>query len=146
MTTPTRSSPYVGPSFSAAKVHDAMRLGVVTCRSQTPLRDVAQIMVGYRIHSVVVDDADASGHPWGIVTDLNIAEAAKASGLSELTAGEVASTELITVEADQPLERVAQLMSEHEITHLIAVQPETGGPVGVISALDLAVVVAAEHT
>jgi hypothetical protein len=34
-------------------------------------------------------------------------------------------------------------MSAHQVSHLMAVQPETGRPVGVISALSLATVVAA---
>jgi CBS domain-containing protein len=67
---------YVGPSFDEAKIYDAMRVGVVTCRPQTSLHDVARMMVGYRIHSVVVDDAAATMHPFGIVTDLDVAAAA----------------------------------------------------------------------
>ncbi len=145
MPTPAGSAPYVGPRFAEAKVRDAMRVGVVTCRRQTLLRDAARIMVSYRIHSVVVDDDEGGSDPWALVTDLDVAEAARSDELSELTAGEVASSELVTVGADQTLGRAAQLMSEHEVTHLVAVQPETGKPVGVISALGLAAVVAAEH-
>lgn len=137
-----RQGSYVGPPFEKAKVHDVMRMGVVTCRPQTPLRDVAGIMVGYQIHSVVVDDAQASLHPWGIVTDLDIATAAKHE-IAGMTAGEVIRSKLVTVPADETLERAAELMSEHQVSHLMAVQPETGRPVGVISALGLAAVVAA---
>ena len=36
----------------------------------------------------------------------------------------------------------AQLMSEHEVSHLVVVQPHSGHPVGVLSALDLAGVLA----
>jgi CBS domain-containing protein len=137
-----RQSSYVGPSFDNAKVHDAMRVGVVTCRPQTSLRDVARIMVGYQIHSVVVDDLQASMHPWAIVCDLDIANAAKAK-LDDLTAGDVARSELVTVPADETLARAAQLMSEHGVSHLMAVQRFTGQPIGVISALGLASVLAA---
>lgn len=134
---------YVGPSFKDAKVHDVMRVGVVTCRPQTPLKDVARIMVSYQIHSVVVDDPEASMHPWGIVTDLDVATGATSDG-DELTAEDVAKGEgLVTVAADESLERAAELMAEHRVSHLMAVQRETGRPVGVISALGLATVVAA---
>jgi CBS domain-containing protein len=133
---------YVGPSFDKARVHDAMRVGVVSCRPQTPLRDVARIMVGYQIHSVVVDDPEASMHPWGIVSDLDLATAAT-SDIGELTAGDVAKADLVTVPANATLERAAQLMAEHQVSHLMAIQPDTGRPVGVISALGLATVVAA---
>jgi CBS domain-containing protein len=137
-----RHGPYVGPSFEDAKVYDVMRVGVVTCRTQTSLRDVARIMVGYQIHSVVVDDADASMHPWGIISDLDLAST-PGSRIDELTAGDVAKSELVTVNANESLERAAELMSEHRVSHLMAVQPETGRPVGVISALGLATVIAA---
>lgn len=143
MTTTLQPYPprYVGPELERARVHDAMRVGVVTCRPETTLKDVARMMVGYQIHSVVVDDAQASGHPWGIVTDLDVATAAGPE-LSRLTAGDVVSTELVTVPANETLERAAQVMSEHHVNHLLAVQPETGRPVGLISALGLAAVIA----
>jgi CBS domain-containing protein len=138
-------APYVGPSFKDAKVHDAMRVGVVTCRPQTTLEDVARIMVSYQIHSVVVDDPGDSGHPWSIVTGFDLARAT-ASGKRDLTAEDIAKTEgLLTVAADEPLERAAQLMSAHQVGHLIAVDPDTGRPVGVISALGLASVVASSN-
>jgi CBS domain-containing protein len=135
-------APYVGPSFKDAKVHDVMRVGVVTCRPQTPLEDVARIMVSYQIHSVVVDDPDATMHPWGIVTDLDVAIGASSPD-EELTAGDLTMSEgLVTVPANESLARAAQLMSKHRVSHLMAVQPESGRPVGVISALGIAAVVA----
>jgi CBS domain-containing protein len=42
----------------------------------------------------------------------------------------------------ETLERAAQLMNEHEITHLVVVDPSTKDPVGVLSTLDIAGVVA----
>jgi CBS domain-containing protein len=139
-----RQPHYIGPVFDEAKVHDAMRVGVVTCRPDTSLKDVARIMVGYQIHSVVIGDIGAGDRLWGIVTDLDIA-GASGSDLSGIQAKDVASTELVTVAADETLERAAQLMTEHEVSHLLAVQPETGQPVGVISALGIAAVLAAER-
>jgi len=128
---------YTGPPFAEAKVGDVMRVGVVTCRPQTPLRDVAAMMVGYQIHSVVVDELDGGPQPLGIVSDLDVAGAA-AAGDEQLSAGEVASTELPTVRSDEKLPRAAQIMAEHEVAHLLVVQPDTGRPVGVISTLGLA--------
>jgi CBS domain-containing protein len=76
---------YVGPAFEDAKVHDAMRVGVVTCRPETRLVDAARMMVGYDIHSVVVSDVEGEGDLWGIVTSLDLARVA--DELSSLTAG-----------------------------------------------------------
>jgi CBS domain-containing protein len=126
---------YVGPPFRDAKVGHAMRIGVITCRPETKLTDVAMIMVGYDTHSVVVSDTGAAGS-WGIVTSLDLArEAAK---LDSLTAGEVASTDLVTIDTGASLDRAATVMAENGVSHLIAVQPETQRPVGVISARGIA--------
>jgi CBS domain-containing protein len=131
---------YSGPPLGDAKVGDAMRVGVITCRRETTLADVAKMMVGYDVHSVVVSEVRGDRSPWGIVTSLDLARAA--DELGSLTAGDVASTELITIASDQPLEAAAELMAEHGVTHLVVVQPETSQPVGVISARGLAAALA----
>ena len=131
---------YVGPAFSDAKVHDAMRVGVITCRPQTRLADVAQMMLGYDVHSVVVADVGDEGGPWGIVTTLDLARAG--GDLQQLNAGDVASDELVTIASDEPLARAAELMAEHGISHLVAVDPDTERPAGVISARSLAAALA----
>jgi CBS domain-containing protein len=131
---------YIGPDFERAKVHDAMRVGVVTCRPETRLADVARMMVGYDIHSVVVSDVQGEGGLWGIVTSLDLARVA--DELVSLTAGEVASTDLVTIRSDESLKRAAELMAEHGVTHLIAVQPDTERPAGMISARGIATVLA----
>jgi CBS domain-containing protein len=134
---------YVGPPFNEAKVHDAMRIGVVTCRPETSLRDVARMMASYKIHSVVVEDVE-SANPQGIVSAIDIATAAS-SDPARICARDVATTELVTVPANETLEQAARLMSKHGVTHLVALEPETGRPVGVISASGLAAVLAAPH-
>jgi CBS domain-containing protein len=130
---------YTGPPFDQARVHDAMRVGVITCRPETSLYDVARMMVTYKIHAVVVQDVDPGSRPWGIVTSLDIA-AASGSDLTEHEAQDVASIDLVTVPANETLQKAAKLMAEHDITHLIAVEPATGWPCGMISARDLAAV------
>jgi acetyl-CoA synthetase len=126
---------YLGPAFDDAKVHNAMRVGVITCRPQTKLSDVAKMMVGYDAHSVVVADVDEGGL-WGIVTSLDLARAA--DQLDSMTAADVASTDLVTIPSDASLRDAGKLMDQHRISHLIAVQPEDGRPAGVISSRDLA--------
>ena len=48
----------------------------------------------------------------------------------------------MTIESDAPLRRAAQLMREYGIAHLVAVDPDAGTPLGVISTLDLARIIA----
>jgi CBS domain-containing protein len=76
-----------------------------------------------------------------VVSDIDLAVAC-AGGAPQSSARELARTELITVEADDSLAHAAQLMSEHECPHLLVVEPQGGRPIGVLSALDLAGVLA----
>ena len=63
------------PPFDSATVLDAMRMGIVSCPPDTPLREVARIMATYRIHCVVVAQT-ADDKPLGIVADVDVAAAA----------------------------------------------------------------------
>jgi CBS domain-containing protein len=130
---------FAAPPFEQASVVDAMRVGIVSCPPDTTLDEVARIMATYRIHCVVVSEMEGAT-PVGVVADIDLAAAASRS--RETTAGQLARSEPVTVAADDSLERAAQLMAEHEISHLVVIQPHSGHPVGVLSALDLAGVLA----
>lgn len=121
------------------KVEDHMHAGVVACDPRTPLADVARILADEHIHCVVVagiDTTDSGSRlTWGTLTDHDLIRALD-SGDTSVTAGPIAATEVVTIEPSESLDRVVQLMSEHEITHLVVV--EKGFPVGVISSLDIA--------
>ena len=147
MPTGTTSDPirhsFAAPPFEKATVLDSMRLGVVSCPPDTPLRDVARIMATYRIHCVVVAEV-AEGAPLGVIADIDVAAAA--AGSRDAQARTLARTEAITVHPDDSLQRAAELMSEHEVTHLVVVQPHSHHPVGVLSALDVAGALAWEGT
>jgi CBS domain-containing protein len=125
---------FAAPRFDQATVLDVMRLGVISCPPDVSLREVARMMATYRIHSVVVTEMP-DGAPLGVISDIDIAAAAASP---EARAVSVARTEPLTVSPEDPLELAAQMMAEHEVTHLIVVQPHSGQPVGVLSALDLA--------
>lgn len=131
---------FLAPAFEDASVVDAMRLGVVTCPPDASLREVARTMATYRIHCVLVTDVEGD-RPWGVITDLHLATAAGAD-IDKLTAGDVADTEVVSVGATDTMRLAAQLMTEHRTSHLVVVQPHSGHPVGVLSTLDLAGVLA----
>ncbi len=48
----------------------------------------------------------------------------------------------MTVSSDDTLTRAAQLMREYGTSHLVVVDPESATPLGVLSTLDLARVLA----
>ena len=128
------------PAFTNATVLDAMRLGVVSCPPDAPLREVARILATYRIHAVVVSEVEGD-RPWGIVSDLDVAAAA-GGDLEAPTARDLARGELVTVTPEDSLSQAAHLMAERGLTHVVVVQPHSGQPVGVLSTLDLAGVLA----
>jgi CBS domain-containing protein len=145
MTTTSQRS-YIGPAFEDAKVHDAMRVGVVTCLPDTSLNDAARMMSGYGVHLLIVADAESAGHTrdWGAVDALDVARA-EAEGRVRAV-GEIAVTDLQTIDSNAPLSTAARQMAEHGIGHLIAVQPGTDRPVGVLSAAGLTAVLAWGHS
>jgi CBS domain-containing protein len=117
-----------------------MTTGVICCPPDTPLQEVAEIMAGHRVHAVYVFDDDA-GELWGQVSDLDLVAAARGD-LEHLTAKDASVTPLIAVETDDSLDRAAQLLAENGVSHLAVVDPSTRRPVGVLSTLDLAKVIA----
>ena len=129
-------------SFEQLQVADAMHAGVVTCPLETPLREVARIMATYRIHAVVAFGDDPAEIPgpalWGVISDLDLVRSANAPDFETRTAGEIAATPLLMVPANETLARAAQLMSEHETTHLVVADRRSGRPIGVLSTLDVA--------
>jgi CBS domain-containing protein len=135
-----------GPSLAQVAVVEAMHPGVLTCPLDTPLATVARMMARYRIHAVVVfaeeSDDTADSQLWGVVSDLDLVSAASAGDVEERTAGGTAVTPAVMVAPDDTLAHAAQLMSEHEITHLVVAEPGSARPVGVVSTLDLARVLA----
>lgn len=128
----SRERSYLGPAFGDAKVWDAMNLGVVSCRPDTPLADVARMMTGYDMHAVVVSDLSGTRRAWGIVTSLDLARAG--DEIARLNARDVATTDVVTVDSSEPLGSAARLMADHGVNHLVVVQPGTDRPVGMISS------------
>jgi CBS domain-containing protein len=119
-----------------------MTTGVISCPPETPLREVAEIMAGHRVHAVYVFD-DEAGELWGIVSDLDLVAAARGD-LEHLTARDASVTPLVSVETYDSLDRAAQLLAENGVSHLAVIDPSTRRPVGVLSTLDLAQVIAGQ--
>lgn len=125
--------------LSDIRVKDCMHHGVMTCREGDSIRHVAAVMSNYRVHAVLVTNGNG-GRPVAIVSDLDVATAA-ATG-AECTALEAAATEPLTVSSDASAERAAQLMSEHGVSHLVVLDSAAGYPVGILSTLDIAALLA----
>ncbi len=136
-------------SFEAATVADAMSSGVIHCTPETSLRAVARLMASHNVHAVFVfnygNEADETTELWGMVSDLDVVAAA-CGNIDACTAALSAVSPLQTVTSDEPLTIAAQAMAFNGLAHLAVLDPVTRRPVGVLSTLDVARVVAARTT
>jgi CBS domain-containing protein len=151
MSTPPHSGPRRSPYFDAelppavanATVGDAMRHGVLTCRPDTPMRHVARMMVTNGVHAVLVRGAGAihgGGDSWSVVSDLDVARAAGRSARGEEVVAADACGPALTAKPGEKLTDAARRMADRHLSHLLVLEEESGEPVGVISALDVAAV------
>ena len=130
------------PSLGNLRVADAMHPGLISCSPDTPLRAVARMMALYRVHAILVTahggEELPGGGVWGVVSDTDLLRAAQTGDLDEKASRVIAGNPVLTVTAGDELARAAQLMAEHEISHLIVAEPHTARPIGVLSTLDVA--------
>jgi CBS domain-containing protein len=119
-----------------------MHPGVLSCPPETSLEMAARTMASHHIHALVVSGIERvhGGERlfWRLLSDVDLLEAVRLTPWVD--AGSVAATEIVSVEPSEPLERAADLMHEHRLSHLLVV--DGGVPVGMISTLDIAGVIA----
>jgi CBS domain-containing protein len=135
----TLEGSYLTPSYEHARVADAMRRGVISCPPETSMEEVAQIMANNHVHSVVVSGL-AGGAPWGVVTDQELLTVA--GNAAERLAGSCAGTDPVMVKPSERLDYAVELMRREGVTHLLVGDVESAHPIGVISSLDVAGIVA----
>lgn len=129
-------------------VRDLMHRGLITCRLDASLGQVAVLLAQHRVHALVVADRDS--RPVGILSDFDLlagewlsADAESLAVMRKLTAGDLMSQPIICVEASVPLNGAAQLMVEKEINRLMVT--ENGKPAGIISSSDFVAGIAREE-
>ena len=135
----------ISKPLTATHVAEVMTTGVISCTPDTPLRQVAAIMADRHVHSVYVFDYgvedDETTELWGLVSDLDLVAAGR-KDIDLQTARDSSVTPLVCVRDDDSLDRAAQLMAEYGVSHLAVVDSATRRPVGVLSTLDIARVLA----
>jgi CBS domain-containing protein len=125
-------------------VLNAVQMKLVECDADADARSIARAMADNTVHCVVVkgierQDRHGNRIGWGIVSDVDLM-AGLLPGCTHATADELAASELLVMEPSDTLEHAAQLMAEHETTHVVVV--DGGQPVGILSTLDVARVAA----
>jgi CBS domain-containing protein len=143
---PPNHGSYLTPSVERANVGDAMHAGILSCDRDATLTDVARMMATHHVHCVVVTGlppGDQSPEPLvrGVISDLDLIEASVDGG-SARTAGTVAQQPIINVNPSTALVVAGRLMLTHRVGHLIVVDPDTQRPIGILSTLDIAGILA----
>ena len=120
-------------------VRDLMHPGLLTCHPDATLGQVAVLLTQHHVHALVVADRD--GRPVGLISDYDLlagewlsAEAQGLTAMRKLTAGELMSSPVDSVEADSPVQVAAKILIDKDINRLMVT--EKGVPVGVISISD----------
>ena len=130
------------PGLDRIDVIDAMHPGLISCSLDTPLRTVARMMATYRVHAILVtahgEETLPGGGLWGVISDADLMHAAEAGAFEVTPAREIAHSPVLMVASGDPLARAAELMAEHQVTHLVVIEPGSARPIGVVSTLDVA--------
>jgi predicted transcriptional regulator len=122
----------------ARLVRELMRRGALTCSMDTPIKEVAQIMVVNRTRYVVVtDERNAVA---GIISARSILKA-WGKDLAKTKARDVLLPYTVTTTPDTPLVDAIKEMQKRRIQHLVIVseRPPHKQAVGILSASDLVV-------
>ena len=126
---------YLTPAYEEATVGEAMHPGVIACPPDADVVDVARLMAINHVHCVVLRRGDG----WGLVTAADVLRDA-VGGNGAAGAADMARTPL-TVTARDALARVAERMASEDAEHALVLDA-AGRPVGVLSSLDVAGIVA----
>jgi CBS domain-containing protein len=130
------------------RVRDLMHPGLITCRPDTTLGQVALMLTHHHIHSLIVADRD--GRPVGILTDFDLLAAEWLStdtesleAMRRMTAGEMMTAPVGTIDIDASAHAAAESMLKEGIHRLLVT--ENGQPMGVISISDIVAGMAMTH-
>ena len=135
---------YLVPSLEHATVADAMHPGIVSCEPDATLTEAARMMATHHVHCLAVIGVSHQGPEfgvWGILSDLDLVRAGVGDG-AEKTAGALAQESVYSVTPATPLREAGQLMLTHGTSHLVVIEAESERPIGILSTLDIAGVLA----
>ncbi len=119
-----------------AQLRDVMSTPPAVVEVSAPIVDAARAMRDLDIGDVLVVDGEQL---FGILTDRDITVRAVAQGtpLEAVTAGDVCSTGVLTLSADQTVEDAVRLMSDNALRRVPITEDQR--LVGIVSLGDLAV-------
>ena len=121
------------------QVKEVMTANPACCTPDTPLPEVARMMVDKDCGEIPVVENKESRIPVGVVTDRDIVcrTVAKDKNPLELTAADCMSTSIVTVTPDTPVEECCRIMQEKQIRR-VPVVDANGACCGIVALADLA--------
>lgn len=129
-------------------VRDLMHPGVFTCQPDAYLGQVAVLLTQHKVHALIVIDRE--DRPIGIISDYDLlagewlaVDDESLSTMRNLTAHDLMSYPVDTVEADVPVNEAVQILVEKDVNRLLVT--EDNKPVGVISTTDFVASIAREE-
>jgi CBS domain-containing protein len=123
------------------RVRDWMHAGVVTCRPDTPVTEVARMMRAHHISALVV--TDDGGLAVGVISRTDLANStfveAYLAHWRGMEARHLMTSPVVSVRPDLPVARAIELLRERRIHRLVVTEPAGSGerPVGILSMTDV---------
>jgi CBS domain-containing protein len=122
-------------------VRDWMHTGVVACRPDTPVTEVARTMQAEHISALVV--TDGAGLAVGVISRTDLANStfveAYLAHWRGMEARHLMTSPAVGVSPDTPIAAAIQTLRERKIHRLVVTEPATGGerPIGILSMTDV---------
>lgn len=122
-------------------VGDVMHSGVMTCRQETPIQEVARQMTEQDISALVV--VNSEGNLMGLISRTDLVNARLYEqywkNWRDLTASHIMITDVVSVKLSDTVRYASKLMMDRKIHRVVVVEEQDGGkkPVGVLSITDL---------
>lgn len=120
-------------------VKDIMHANLITCKADATLGQVAVLLHNNHVHALVVTDRD--GRAAGVISDFDLlagewlsSDPESLNTMRQLTAADLMSKPINTIEEDIPLNEAVREFIEKEVNRLVVTKQ--GKPVGIISLSD----------
>jgi CBS domain-containing protein len=126
---------------------DVMHPGLITCRPEAHMREMAEVLVSSHIHALVVTDSD--GELLGIVADSDLLagewlaeDEESLAAMRTMTAGELMTAPVVTIAAEGSVEDAAAVLGREHLSRLVVIDDDR--PVGIVAISDLVAQVAGQ--
>ena len=120
-------------------VKDLMQPGLITCKPDATLGQVATLLDRHQIHAVFVADPD--GHILGVITDFDLmagewlsSDPESLDAMRKLTASDLMTKPVDSLDASTPLTEAIDIFLQKGVARFLVT--ENGAPVGIISLTD----------